>query len=65
MLHARNVIVTVTVATTPRVPDGERLVIEQLTDDFWRVRLTFGYMEQPNVPRALALARKDGLSASR
>ena len=61
MLHARNVIVTVTVATTPRVPDDERVAIEPLGDDFIRVRLSFGYMEQPNVPRALALAKKDGV----
>ena len=32
-------------------------------DTFWRIRLTFGYMEVPNVPRALALARKDGPDA--
>ena len=62
VLHDRNVIVTVTVATTPRVPDDERAGVEQLTDDFWRIGLTFGYMEQPNVPRALALARREGLS---
>ena len=62
VLHSRNVIVTVTVATTPRVPDAERLVIEPLRDSFWRVRITFGYMEVPNVPRALALARKEGLT---
>ena len=42
-------------------PDAERIVIEPLSDTFSRIRLTFGYMEQPNVPRALALARKDGM----
>jgi KUP system potassium uptake protein len=62
VLHDRNVIVTVKVTTTPRVPDGERAEVEQLTEHFWRIGLTFGYMEQPNVPRALALARQDGLS---
>jgi KUP system potassium uptake protein len=61
VLHARNVIVTVTTATTPRVADADRMRMEQLSDSFWRVGLTFGYMEQPNVPRALALARKGGL----
>jgi KUP system potassium uptake protein len=62
VLHQRNVIVTVKVTTTPRVPDAERAEVEQLTEHFWRIGLTFGYMEQPNVPRALALARQDGLS---
>ena len=32
-----------------------------MQDSFVRVFLTFGYMEEPNVPRALALARKDGI----
>jgi KUP system potassium uptake protein len=62
VLHDRNVIVTVGVATTPRVPDDERLTMEQLSDSFWRVALSFGYMETPNVPRALAVARKEGLA---
>ena len=62
VLHERNVIVTVTVATTPRVADAQRTDLEQLADGFWRMRLTFGYMETPNVPKALALARRDGLT---
>ena len=63
MLHERNVIVTVTVATTPRVPEAERLATEQVAENFWRIALTYGYMEQPNIPIALAhAARRDGLS---
>jgi KUP system potassium uptake protein len=62
VLHERNVIVTVTSATTPRVRDDERLTVEQLDESFWRVRLSFGYMEVPHVPRALALARREGLA---
>ena len=63
VLHERNVIVTVAVATTPRVREAERMTVDSLAENFWRVRLTFGYMEQPNVPRALTLAaRRAGLS---
>ena len=62
VLHSRNVIVTVSVTNMPRVRDSERLQLEQISDSFWRIRLTFGYMEVPNVPRALALARKEGLA---
>lgn len=62
VLHSRNVIVTVQVTTMPRVPDADRLSIEQISETFWRIKLTFGYMEVPNVPRALALARKEGLA---
>jgi len=61
VLHERNVVVTVSPSTRPRVPDSERLRIEKLDDNFIRIRLSFGYMEQPNVPKALALARSEGL----
>ena len=60
VLHQQNFIVTVGVATTPFVNDTDRISVERLAPAFTRVRLTFGYMEQPNVPRALALARKSG-----
>ena len=61
VLHSRNVIVTVHSATTPRVADAERITVEPLSDSFTRVGLSFGYMEVPNVPRALALGKRHGL----
>jgi KUP system potassium uptake protein len=60
VLHSQNFIVTVGVATTPKVNDENRITIERLSVNFVRVRLMFGYMETPNVPRALALARRRG-----
>lgn len=60
VLHSQNFIVTVGVATTPKVNDENRIVLERLSENFLRVRLMFGYMETPNVPRALALARRRG-----
>jgi KUP system potassium uptake protein len=60
VLHSQNFIVTVTVAPTPTVSDANRITLERLSDNFLRVILTFGYMETPNVPKALSLARKRG-----
>ena len=60
VLHDRNFIVTVDVQTTPRVPHGQRLSIVEIAPRFWCVRIRFGYMEQPNVPRALADAKALG-----
>jgi len=60
VLHARNLIVTVTVANTPYVTDTGRVEVEKLGEHFARIRLVFGYMEEPNVPRALKLAAKQG-----
>lgn len=60
VLHDRNFIVTVDVQTMPRVPHDQRLSIVEIAPRFWCVRIRFGYMEQPNVPRALADAKALG-----
>jgi len=60
VLHEHNVILTIVTADTPRVPEEERVTMTPLSKHFSRVSLKFGYMEQPNVPRALVIARKHG-----
>ena len=60
VLHKQNFIVTVTVEPVPEVPESDRLQIERLNDRFVKMNLTFGYMDDQNVPKALALARKQG-----
>jgi KUP system potassium uptake protein len=60
VLHEQNVVLTVESAHTPRVNDEERVRIEPIGKTFSRVVLKFGFMEMPNVPKALAIARKLG-----
>ncbi len=48
--------------TTPRVSASDRVSIATLGGSFQRVIVRFGFMETPNVPKALGLARKEGLS---
>lgn len=60
VLHSENVLLSVITAQQPIVPDSERVAIERINNLFMRVTLTFGYMEQPNIPAALALCRKLG-----
>jgi KUP system potassium uptake protein len=60
VLHEKNVILTIETAPTPRVNPVERVRIEPVGDTFMRVMLKFGFMEMPNVPKALAIARKLG-----
>ncbi|TIT22124.1 MAG: potassium transporter Kup [Mesorhizobium sp.] len=60
VLHEQNVILSVVTAPQPVVPDSERVKMESVNELFMRVTLTFGYMEQPNIPRALAICRKQG-----
>ena len=60
VLHEKNVILTVETADAPRVDPAERVRIEPVGKTFSRVVLRFGFMETPNVPKALAIARKLG-----
>jgi KUP system potassium uptake protein len=60
VLHEKNVILSVETTHTPRVDGRERVRIEPVGASFLRVLLRFGYMETPNVPRALVIARKLG-----
>src|SRR5215470_7201250 len=60
VLHEHNVILTIETADTPRVDPAERVRMEPVGDTFARVVLRFGFMETPNVPKALAIARKLG-----
>jgi KUP system potassium uptake protein len=60
VLHEKNVILTIETADAPRVDPSERVRIESVGKTFSRVVLHFGFMETPNVPKALAIARKLG-----
>ncbi len=61
VLHEKNIIMTVHTSHRPRVRGDERIAIEDISEDFKRITLTFGYMETPNVPKALAQCRRQGL----
>ena len=60
VLHENNVILTIETADAPRVDPSERVRIEPVGKTFTRVILRFGFMETPNVPKALGIARKLG-----
>jgi KUP system potassium uptake protein len=58
VLHERNVILTVRTAETPRVNDEDRVRTQAINADFKKVEIFYGFMESPNVPKALAILRK-------
>jgi KUP system potassium uptake protein len=60
VLHEKNIILTIETADTPRVNVAERVRIAPVGETFSRVNLRFGFMETPNIPKALAIARKLG-----
>jgi KUP system potassium uptake protein len=61
VLHARNVIVTVRFHEEPTVPLLRRAEAEAIGHGFWQVDLHFGFLEQPDLPAALALCAPPGL----
>lgn len=61
VLHASNLIVTVKTTRKPRVSEDRRVRIDRLSDAFQLVTLRYGFMEQPNIPRALMQAKSKGL----
>jgi KUP system potassium uptake protein len=60
VLHEKNVILTIRTADAPRVSNRDRVAIEHVGDNFWRVAMACGYMETPNVPHGLAILRRQG-----
>ena len=62
VLHEQNVLLTIQTQQVPYVPTEERTTFERLSDDFSRVVLRYGYMESPNIPRAVDRCKAEGLS---
>jgi KUP system potassium uptake protein len=60
ILHERNVLMTVRTEDVPRLPEAERLQIDHLSQNFHTVTIRYGFLEEPDIPRALALCRIGG-----
>lgn len=56
VLHERNVFLTVDSLKVPYAPKADRLRITTIGDNFYRVVIKFGFMEEPDVPQALMQA---------
>jgi KUP system potassium uptake protein len=61
VLHERNVILTVHTLNQPTVAEPERVAFKKVSEDFATLEVRYGFMEDPNLPRALAQAREQGL----
>ena len=61
VLHQQNVLLTVETLRVPVATPEERATFQAVDDRFGRLTLRFGYMETPNVSRAMLAARKAGL----
>ncbi len=55
-LHKTIVLLTVVTKDTPVVENRDRIDVAEIGHGFWRVHVYYGFMQQPNVPKALDLA---------
>jgi len=63
VLHENVVVLTVTTSPVPFIAEDEdRLAIQDLGQGVFMVRVQYGFMEDPNVPEALALAKARGVA---
>jgi len=61
MLHDRVLLLTITTAQTPHVPDADRLAVTCAGPGIFQLRAQYGFMEEPNVPHLLDLAAAQGV----
>ncbi|OTG92480.1 potassium transporter Kup [Acinetobacter sp. ANC 4654] len=56
VLHERNLLVTINIMEIPYVDSENRIETEVLDKGFYRIRLNYGFKEEPDVPKALEKA---------
>lgn len=61
VLHEKVVLVAVNVLDIPHVADAQRIYVENLPNQFWRVKVFYGFMDELNLPEALEWCAEQGL----
>ena len=61
VMHEQNVFLHVDFRDVPYVPEAERVQCEMLAARCWRVVVAYGFMDRPDIPRALELCKASGL----
>jgi KUP system potassium uptake protein len=59
ILHERNIILHVKFDDVPLVPRGKRIEIANLENGFFSMVIHYGFMNTPDIPKALTIAAKD------
>jgi KUP system potassium uptake protein len=60
-LHNTTVILTLATEKTPVVDDRDRLQVRDLGEGIWKVRCSYGYMEQPDVNHLCSMMVASGI----
>ncbi len=61
ILHEQVILLSVAIQHVPEVPAARRLEVESKGSGFYVVRMQFGFMQNPDVPKALASCLEHGL----
>ena len=61
VLHSTTLLVSVETAAEPRVPEAERTVVTKVEPGVFQIVIVYGFMEEPDVPAALASIDVRGL----
>ncbi len=61
VLHEKVVLLTVQTKDVPWVPASERIEITALDNEFYRVKVYYGFKDDPDIPQALAQCKIGGL----
>lgn len=61
VLHDHVLFVTIQNLDQPEADRGHRVMVEELAHDIYRVILRYGFMETPNIPRALEELKSNGI----
>jgi K+ transporter len=61
VLHEHNLILTVVFHEVPWIPFEQRVRVAPLAPGFWRVQVNYGFINTPDIPKALELCRAQGV----
>jgi len=61
VLHQRVIILSIRTDSIPSVAKYDRLKVEDLGNGFFRLQGVYGFMESPNVPELMEIAKRNGL----
>jgi len=57
VLHKRIVFMHLSSTNFPKLRDDERVIIKHYSNNFYNIIVRYGFQEEPNIPRVLALIR--------
>jgi KUP system potassium uptake protein len=61
VLHEQVILLSITTADVPEVPQSDRAKVESLGEGFFRIIASYGFMQTPNVPDVMACCEPKGI----